>query len=162
MLRILNIFLVFILLLSFTFHHCNSQCDTVNSKKDGKLILIRSEKSNSECIGNLIFQSKETDNKFCLNKKRGDAKLEKLTCDGCLCGQENKPTLKWALKEKTVRIVGGEYTGKNQYPWYALLFVMVSTLSGDPKRAGGSRICGGSLVTEKVVLSAAHCVDGDF
>ena len=63
--------------------------------------MSRSEKPNSICIGNMMFQSKETGEKFCLNKKRRDEDLAKLACDGCLCGEENKPTeWKWAQEKK--------------------------------------------------------------
>ena len=137
--------LVFIFVLSFTIYHCNSECDTVNSMKYGKLILSRSEKPNHNCIGNLIFHSEETGNKFCLNKKRRDVDLTELTCVGCICGRENKPPdWKWMVGQKTSRIVGGEYTGKNQYPWFAMIFMMISTFSELPL-TGGMHICGGVI-----------------
>ena len=139
-----------------------SECRTVNSMKYGQLILMKSEKPKHNCIGNLIFHSEETGDKFCLNKNRRDVDLAKLTCVGCLCGQENKPLdWKWTIGEKTSRIVGGEYTGKNQYPWFAMIFMMISTFSDLPL-PGGMHICGGTLITEKLVLSAAHCAQGDF
>ena len=175
--------LVLIILISFTIYNCNSRCEIINSIKKGKLIMSRSEKPNSLCIGNMIFSNKETGEEFCLNKKRREEDLAKLTCDGCLCGEENKPDWKWTEENKpasqwtqqnkpdrrwsvgpnkTQRIVGGQYTGKNQYPWYALLFLMKSTLDSNSTHTGGHLRCGGSLITEKVVLSAAHCVDGEF
>ena len=48
--------------------------------------MSRSEKPNSICIGNMMFQSKETGEKFCLNKKRRDEDLAKLKW-----AQEKKP-----------------------------------------------------------------------
>ena len=167
--------LVLIILISFTIYNCNSRCEIINSIKKGKLIISRSEKPNSICIGNMIFRSKETGEEFCLNKKRRDEDLAKLACDGCLCGEENKPTeWKWAQEKKpdwqrtveqnkTQRIVGGEYTGENQYPWFALIFLNYTDLDANLNvQSKLDQRCGGSLITEKVVLSAGHCVDGDI
>jgi len=53
--------------------------------------------------------------------------------DFCNCGLENTPTSK---------ILGGSETFPNQYPW------MVRLLSG----------CGGSLISDRHVLTAYHCV----
>ena len=92
--------LVLIILISFTIYNCNSRCEIINSIKKGKLIISRSEKPNSICIGNMIFRSKETGEEFCLNKKRRDEDLAKLTCDGCICGEENKPDLIWTDANK--------------------------------------------------------------
>jgi hypothetical protein len=89
--HLLYLSLVLILFISFDIYHCSSSCDIIDSSKQGKLIISRSEKQNSVCIGNMIFQSKETGEKFCLNKKGRDVDLAKLACDGCLCGEENKP-----------------------------------------------------------------------
>ena len=47
------------------------------------------------------------------------------------------------------RIVGGTQAQKDSWPWQALLAV-----------AGGSQFCGGSLIAEQWVLTAAHCVNG--
>ena len=145
-------------------YYCSSSCDIINSKKHGKLILSRNEKPTLACMGNTVFQSTETGRKFCLNEKRSD--LTKLTCDGCLCGEENErpamemepeknPVWQRAVeRNRTARIVGGDFTGENQYPWYAAVL-----------RLYKSKLhswCGGSLITEKVVLSAGHCVTGDI
>jgi len=138
------------LFLLISFNHINSRCEIINSKQKGKLIISRSENPKSFCIGKITFENKETGKKFCLNRNRQDVDLEKLTCDGCNCGAENKPVKK---------VVGGQYTGKNQHPWYALLFVMIPTIDSASKHKGGQPLCGGSLITEKVVLSAAHCVE---
>lgn len=47
------------------------------------------------------------------------------------------------------RIVGGQTAEKGSWPWQAML------ASRD-----GSQFCGGSLVEENWVLTAAHCVYG--
>merc|ERR1719187_1641056 len=52
----------------------------------------------------------------------------------CNCGKENVAN----------RISGGSYASPNQYPW------MVRLQMG----------CGGSLISDRHVLTAYHCVDG--
>merc|ERR1711976_863421 len=56
--------------------------------------------------------------------------------ESCQCGQK---TLN--------RIVGGEETTPNEYPWMAGLFYR-----------GIQQFCGGSLINDRYVLTAAHCV----
>ncbi|XP_038104588.1 trypsin-1-like isoform X1 [Culex quinquefasciatus] len=46
------------------------------------------------------------------------------------------------------RIVGGMETRVNQFPWMAIL------------KYGDSFYCGGSLITDRHVMTAAHCVTG--
>ncbi|XP_055325062.1 trypsin-1-like [Sitodiplosis mosellana] len=59
-------------------------------------------------------------------------------CDSCSCGIANKQK----------RIVGGQETEVNQYPWMALL-----TYSN-------RFYCGASLINDRYVMTAAHCVSG--
>jgi hypothetical protein len=48
------------------------------------------------------------------------------------------------------KIFGGKETGIEEFPWSALLFYKVRQYSFLPK-------CGGSLISDQFVLSAAHC-----
>jgi secreted trypsin-like serine protease len=52
------------------------------------------------------------------------------------------------------RIVGGSQVSISQYPWQA---AVVDTGSGD---AHQRQFCGGSLLTSRIVITAAHCVVG--
>jgi chymotrypsin len=50
------------------------------------------------------------------------------------------------------RIVGGNIASPHQFPYQVALLVFLSS-------AGGTVLCGGSLVNNRMVLTAAHCVD---
>ena len=56
----------------------------------------------------------------------------------CTCGETQRAT----------RIVGGEETEVSEYPWQA----------GLVSKGSSSVWCGGSLVSSKWVLTAAHCM----
>ncbi|MCH1927678.1 trypsin-like serine protease, partial [Shewanella sp. C31] len=56
----------------------------------------------------------------------------------CECGKRN-----------TGRIYGGTPTKKNEYPWMA-------AIEDEDK----DHYCGGSVITERHILTAAHCVWG--
>ena len=60
----------------------------------------------------------------------------------CQCGVTNAPT-----KQITDRIINGQEALPNEFPWQVALV-----------RAGGhSPICGGSVISDRHVLTAAHC-----
>ena len=56
------------------------------------------------------------------------------------CGRINKPT----------KIVGGQESEENEYPWMAAI--------SDPQE---SQFCGGTLIASQWVLTAAHCMFKD-
>uniref|UniRef100_A0AB38ZEK5 Venom S1 protease with CUB domain 7 n=1 Tax=Oncocephalus sp. TaxID=2944721 RepID=A0AB38ZEK5_9HEMI len=58
----------------------------------------------------------------------------------CPCGWSNKPVLK-----EMARIINGKEAGKYEFPWMAGI------------RRDGNQFCGGSIITEYHVLTAAHC-----
>lgn len=50
------------------------------------------------------------------------------------------------------RIVNGQNSTRGQFPHQALLFLRVAS--------GGQGVCGGSLISDRWILTAGHCVDG--
>ncbi|CAL4117515.1 unnamed protein product [Meganyctiphanes norvegica] len=58
----------------------------------------------------------------------------------CVCGKANRVS----------RIVGGTETDENEYPWQAALV----------ERQSSSVFCGGTLINDRYVLTAAHCTEG--
>ncbi|XP_018018851.1 proclotting enzyme isoform X2 [Hyalella azteca] len=52
--------------------------------------------------------------------------------------------------KKFTRIVGGTETYRHEYPWQAALV----------QTATGEQFCGGSLITNQHILTAAHCLQG--
>ncbi|XP_066973090.1 trypsin-1-like [Macrobrachium rosenbergii] len=60
----------------------------------------------------------------------------------CLCGRSNQP-----------RIVGGqEVTPEHKYPWLTSIYT----------DSGNTFICGGSLIDDRHILTAAHCLFRDY
>ena len=60
------------------------------------------------------------------------------------CGQVN-------LKSSQGRIVGGKEASEGQFPWLAQIWIS--------KGASDKFICGGSLITDNVLVTAAHCIE---
>nr|QHB21599.1 venom S1 protease with CUB domain 8 [Platymeris rhadamanthus] len=58
----------------------------------------------------------------------------------CPCGWANKKTF-----QNLARIVNGKEAGKYEFPWMAAI------------RRDGAQFCGGAIITEYHVLTAAHC-----
>ncbi len=53
------------------------------------------------------------------------------------------------------RIVGGSVAGSTRYPYYAFLGFVIAGTNGDECNQ-----CGGTLIHEDIILSAAHCYPG--
>lgn len=70
------------------------------------------------------------------------------TFDGLHCGLQS--FYKFNRRRGTARIVGGAETQIGEYPWLAMIFYSKT----------GKHECGGSLIHEQFVLTAAHCLSG--
>lgn len=62
--------------------------------------------------------------------------------DNCYQYEQHEPP--------TFRVIGGSYTGINEYPWQVALVY------------NKKFFCGGSLISDRHILTAAHCVFGSF
>jgi len=67
----------------------------------------------------------------------------------------SSPQTREADHQAITRILGGSITGINQFPWQVALLRMQ-----DLKKRSLRFFCGGVLINEEYVLTAAHCVSG--
>jgi len=67
------------------------------------------------------------------------------TCDDCYCG----------LAKRERRIIGGEETEVNEYPWQVLIYTKRGYTNAC---VTGEFLCGGSVIGDQWVLTAAHCL----
>jgi len=72
----------------------------------------------------------------------------------CTCGKEGTATRSSRNDDidNPNRIIGGEETGVNQYPW------MAGVIRSDIQSAPNDFLCGGALVAAEFVVTAALCV----
>jgi len=61
------------------------------------------------------------------------------------------------IKARSARIVYGEPARKDEYPAFVALLENATRADGRDRL-----LCGGSLISKRVVLTAAHCVDPDI
>ena len=71
-----------------------------------------------------------------------------LNDESCYCGQAKRISF-GRTDEAGDRIVGGKSTEVNEYPWQALVVSHVSW---------GNTVCGGSVISDNWVLTAATCL----
>ncbi|GJQ74215.1 CLIPB9 [Trypoxylus dichotomus] len=92
-------------------------------------------------------------NKYLVASKCGsDARGYPLVCCGSdLLFKSTLPNRTQCGYQETFKIIGGDKTQLNEFPWLALLQQITST----GVRKWG---CGGSLINNRYVLTAAHCV----
>ncbi len=56
----------------------------------------------------------------------------------------------------TPRIIGGSSAGSNQFPWQAAL------VNANSRNLFQDQFCGGSIISSRWILTAAHCVNGSL
>ncbi|XP_040165630.1 trypsin-7-like [Anopheles arabiensis] len=66
---------------------------------------------------------------------------ENSSCPACVCGKVPNPPL-----PNSLRVIGGNTSDIDQYPWMAALYYRQQFT------------CGGSLINDRYILTAAHCV----
>ena len=81
-----------------------------------------------------------------------------LNDEPCYCGQAKRINFGRA-DETGDRIIGGESTEVNEYPWQADVIIHYYYA---PTNGSGVRKCGGSVVSDSWVLTAAHCLEPDL
>ncbi|HEX8084870.1 MAG TPA: serine protease [Solirubrobacteraceae bacterium] len=64
------------------------------------------------------------------------------------------PAQAGAVSGRDVRIVGGAIGAPGQFPW------MAGLVDASARNASNGLFCGGSVIAPRVVLTAAHCLDG--
>nr|AQM58441.1 venom s1 protease with cub domain 9 [Pristhesancus plagipennis] len=122
--------------------YCGSQYDLqVKSKENTMTIKLKTSNEDGflDCLvqaitGPEMDQYKNVESKEIDSSEFGVTKGIKATT--CPCGWSNK---------NLARIVNGVETGKHEFPWMAAI------------RREGVQFCGGAIITEYHVLTAAHC-----
>ena len=66
----------------------------------------------------------------------------------CDCGTFNEPKPKGKRTSENTRIYKGRNARKNRYPWQ--IFLKISSKDDED-------FCGGTLISTKHILTAAHC-----
>ena len=82
----------------------------------------------------------------------------------CECGMENtKPqeNVNRLFDPNFNRIIGGDESLRNQYPWQVLVYGSEGPTNQPPGDARGWGLCGGSIISPVHILTAGHCVNNN-
>jgi len=112
---------------------CGSNGPVSFMKGRSQKITFKSDKANTNFAGFTCTASVAGT----INPPVTNAPVTNAPSGRCVCGQANRAT----------RVVGGETTEVNEYPWQVALV----------GRGSSQVYCGGSLINDRWVLTAAHC-----
>ena len=62
--------------------------------------------------------------------------------------KDNSAILDCPFAQRGRRVVGGAVAGASEFPWMVALII------------GSKNLCGGSIIADRWILTAAHCVEG--
>merc|ERR1712168_265206 len=128
-------------------------CKEAQKSIDAVQLMVQKLQSNFEglqqTVENMKFSSRgASGGNFIASSPGSSDSFQSALDSDCICGLANRPP------QIEGQIIGGVETGVNEYPWQVMLTItFTNTYSG---RQDSYR-CGGSVVSDQWVLTAAHC-----
>jgi len=128
-------------------------CKEAQKSIDAVQLMVQKLQSNFEglqqTVENMKFSSRgASGGNFIASSPGSSDSFQSALDSDCICGLANRPP------QIEGQIIGGVETGVNEYPWQVMLTItFTNTYSG---RQDSFR-CGGSVISDQWVLTAAHC-----